>query len=228
MTPELLFVSGLLSGLAASVHCAGLCGGIAAMLMPVQPTGDALSARARLSFLAQMQAGRAAVYVAAGAAAGGLGYVMGGMLALGGLQDILRWLAATLIVLTGLSIAGVLPPMRFFDRHARLLGGLRGIQAKSAFGFGAVLALAPCAMLLNALLTAALLGTPTSGGLYMTGFSLAALPGVVLSAFGLSGLATLGQDKRRRMRLATGLALAVIGLLFALVPQASLTQLCLG
>ena len=70
MTPDLVFVSGLLSGLAASLHCAGLCGGIAAMLMPALPGGGALSARIRLSFLAKMQAGRAAVYVAAGTAAG--------------------------------------------------------------------------------------------------------------------------------------------------------------
>lgn len=62
----------------------------------------------------------------------------------------------------------------------------------------------------------------------MTGFSLAALPGVVLSAFGISGIAALGQDERRRMWLATGLALAVIGLLFALMLQALLAQICLG
>jgi len=228
MTPDLVFVSGLLSGLAASLHCAGLCGGIAAMLMPALPGGGALSARIRLSFLAKMQAGRAAVYVAAGTAAGGLGYAMSGLLALGGLQDILRWLAAMLIVLTGLSIAGVLPPMRRLDRHAKLLGGLRTLQARSAFGFGAMLALAPCAMVLNALLTATLMGTPASGGLYMTGFSLAALPGVILSAFGISGLTALGQDERRRMRLAAGLGLAAVGMLSALLPQASLSQICFG
>lgn len=228
MTLELAFVSGLLSGLAASLHCAGLCGGIAAMLLPVPPAGGAISTRARLSFLTKMQAGRASVYVTAGMAAGGLGYAMGGLLALGGLQDILRWLAAALIVLTGLSIAGILPAMRLLDRHATLLGGLRSVQARSAFGFGAMLALAPCAMALNALLTAALMGTPGSGGLYMTGFALAALPGVVLSAFGISGLAALGQDERRRMRLATGLALAVVGMLFAVLPGASLAQICFG
>lgn len=228
MTPDLVLLSGLLSGLAASLHCAGLCGGIAAMLMPALPTGGALPARTRLAFVVNMQAGRAAVYVTSGAAAGGLGYAMGGVLALGGLQEMLRWLAAVLIVLTGLSIAGLLPPMRLLDRHATLLGRLRGLQARSAFGLGALLALAPCAMAFNALLTAALMGTPVNGGLYMTGFSLAALPGVVLSAFGLSGLAALGHNERRRMRMATGLALAAIGAILAVVPQASLVQICFG
>ena len=228
MTPDLVFVSGLLSGLAASLHCAGLCGGIAAMLMPALPAGGALPASTRLAFLARMQAGRAGVYVAAGTAAGGLGYALGGVLGLGGLQDVLRWLAAVLIVLTGLSIAGILPPMRLLDRHAMFLARLRGVQARSAFGLGAMLALAPCAMALNALLTASLMGTPAGGGLYMTGFSIAALPGIVLSAFGISGLAALGHNERQRMRLATGLALAAVGAILALVPQASLAQICFG
>ncbi|MFD0388574.1 sulfite exporter TauE/SafE family protein [Tistrella bauzanensis] len=62
------FMGGLLLGLAGSLHCAGICGGIAsATLIAADPGG---TARARAGALMQIQLGRAATYTLAGGAVG--------------------------------------------------------------------------------------------------------------------------------------------------------------
>lgn len=230
MTLEIVLASGMLTGLASSLHCAGLCGGIAAMFVPV-PADIPGASTARVPFLLQMQLGRAAVYIAAGGAVASLGYSVEALLPLDGVQDVLRLAAAIIIALTGLSIAGFLPPLARLDRvlaFMRPVQRLGRLSAMSPFGLGASLALAPCAMVLNALLTAALIGGPVSGFVYMAGFSLTALPGVVLAALGITSLSAGRDQGGRRRRRVVGMLLALCGVGFAFIPGASLASLCLG
>ena len=230
MTLEMVLASGLLTGLASSLHCAGLCGGIGSVML----AGHARSGSAaigRLSFLAQMQVGRAVVYITAGSLAGSLGFLFQNMLFLAGLQDILRLTAAVLMVGTGLSVAGILPPLGRLDVVVRRLASfvpnrLHRFQSASPVALGAVLAMAPCAMVFNALLTAITIGTPVSGALYMAAFAVAALPGVVFSGFGIAQLLHGGRGKATLRRF-IGVLLAAIGILYAFVPGAAITGLCL-
>jgi hypothetical protein len=231
MSLEIVLASGMLTGLASSLHCAGLCGGVAAMFVPA-PEGAGAAHLARLSFLLRMQIGRAAVYIAAGSVAGSLGYSIEALLPLEGVQGLLRWMAAAMIALTGLSTAGFMPPLGRLDRVLGPMQSLRRLAGRlpvtSAIGLGAGLALAPCAMVLNALLTAILFGGAVPGLVYMAGFSLTALPGVVLAALGITSLAAGGQYGGRRLRRVLGILLLLCGVGFALVPGASLASLCLG
>lgn len=233
MALDTVLASGLLTGFAGSLHCAGLCGGVASMLLTArQAEGATASIGTRLSFLSRLQLGRAAVYVLAGGMAGSIGYYLQSLLFLAGLQDMLRYAASALIVATGLSVAGILPPFSRLDhglRHAAgLWGALGRLQPGSTIGLGAALALAPCAMVFNALLTAMLTGGPLAGAVYMAGFAIAALPGVVFSALGIATLAGVGRGVSRRGRRLLGLLLAATGVVFALLPGGSITQLCFG
>jgi sulfite exporter TauE/SafE len=230
MTLEMVLASGFLTGLASSLHCAGLCGGVASMML----AGNGRSGSAaigRLSFLTRMQVGRAMVYIVAGSLAGSVGFFFQSLLFLAGLQNVLRLAAAAAMIGMGLSVAGILPPLGRLDANLRRLASsfpnlLPRRQAASPIALGAVLAMAPCAMVFNALLTAMMVGTPFSGALYMAGFALAALPGVVFSGFGISQLARSGRGTAT-FRQSVGLLLAATGVLYALVPEASMSGLCL-
>ncbi len=233
MALDTVLASGLLTGLAGSLHCAGLCGGVASMLLNArQAGGTAATAGARLSFLSRLQLGRAAVYILAGGMAGSIGYYVQSLLFLAGLQDMLRYAAAAMIVATGLSIANILPPIGRLDPPLRQMAPLWRVIARlqpgSTVGLGAVLALAPCAMVFNALLTAMLTGGPVPGAVYMAGFAAAALPGVIFSALGIATLAGTSHVHGRGGRRLLGLLLAATGVMFALLPGGSIAQLCVG
>lgn len=227
MTLEMVLASGLLTGLASSLHCAGLCGGVASVMLAGNGRGGS-AVLGKLSFLTQMQVGRAMVYIAAGSLAGSIGLFFQNLLFLAGLQDVLRLAAAAVMIGTGLSVAGFLPPMGRLDIALRRIVPTlpKRLPRTSPMALGAVLAMAPCAMVFHALLTAMMVGTPFSGALYMVGFALAALPGVVLSGFGIAQLARNGQH-RQSFRRSVGLLLAGIGVLYALVPGATISGLCL-
>jgi hypothetical protein len=71
-----------------------------------------------------------------------------------------------------------------------------------------------------------MVGTPLSGALYMIGFAVAALPGVIFSGFGIAQLARNGRGIAT-LRRSVGLLLVAIGVLYALVPGLSMSGLCL-
>ncbi|NNU63208.1 sulfite exporter TauE/SafE family protein [Ochrobactrum soli] len=232
MTLELILASGMLTGLASSLHCAGLCGGVASLFVSVSQPAGGFSTSQRLNFLVRMQLGRATVYVAAGMVAGSLGYYIQSMMLLAGFQNFLRYVAAFMIILTGLSIIGFLPsPSKLegrFSFFAIMQKSALKLRPRSPYQLGAALGLAPCAMVLNALLTAALFSDIAAGALYMSGFAVVALPGVVISGFGISSMSSLGLSAKRNLRRIVGTALVVTGVFFTTIPEASISALCLG
>jgi len=97
---EPILVSALLLGFFGSVHCLGMCGGIAAALgqaLPDQSAGSRLRNASVYSF------GRITSYVAAGAIVGFFGEVFTSWT---GLTVLLRVLAGLLILAFGLHVAG--------------------------------------------------------------------------------------------------------------------------
>lgn len=214
MTPgDLSLPAGILLGLASSLHCAGMCGGIASTIaFALARDGHA----ARPLLLAQV--GRIAAYVAAGALMGAFGATFAGALDREIAFRLMQWAAAGTLAWIGLSTAGLVPAMAGLDRFAAPVGAriaaLAPVGAGSAtpLAAGMVWGLMPCAMVYGALLTAMLTGNAFGGAALMLGFGLGTLPAVVGTALGLVRFRAFARGPTSRL---------AIG--FALVAMAGLT-----
>mgnify|MGYP001174710052 CR=1 FL=1 len=114
------FMGGLLLGLAGSLHCAGICGGIAsATLLAARP---AATARGRAGALLRIQSGRALTYTLAGAVAGTGSAGVAGLLDLAGANQLLRVAAALNLLWVGAALAGIGRGPRLLDGLARRAG----------------------------------------------------------------------------------------------------------
>lgn len=226
------FIGGALLGLAGSLHCAGICGGISStLLMATSPT----AAKSDTSALLKIQLGRALAYTMFGALVGGSGAVFAHLLDLSGMQAVFRALAACMLVWSGCSVAGMARGFSTFDRVlARLANAARpSLSPPSALTYpivmGVLWGFAPCGMVYAALLNATMTMTASGGAAFMAGFGLATIPAVASAAYGVSALANLGrsvpQAARRRM---LGGAITALGIVSLVEPAASLSSLCLG
>jgi uncharacterized protein len=197
---SLTFGGGLLLGLASSLHCAGMCGPIAASL-----TLGFGSNRARALMAAQ--AGRILIYVAAGALAGAAGGAV-----LSGFRHpaafmVMRAAAALSLGWIGFSLLGLAPPLSVLDRFtapiARAVASVRGPQG--AFAAGMAWGFLPCGLVYGALFYAGLSGGPLGGAAVMLGFGLGTLPSVSAVALGLSRFRDLARAPRARAAVGLGL-----------------------
>lgn len=229
---SLTFTGGLLLGLASSLHCAGMCGGIAASLMFALDADRVAARRARVLLL--MQAGRIAAYMMAGAILGALGSQLYGAFNLSGVHTVIRWSAAVALGWIGLSMMGLAPPLSILDRFGApiiawinapsRLAGSGGIFASLVAGlaWGGL----PCAMVFGALFYAMLTGSATGGAIVMAGFGIGTLPSVLGTAFGISALRELG--RRPGIRIAAGMAMIAVAVAGVLVPASGWLGLCLS
>jgi sulfite exporter TauE/SafE len=227
----------LLVGLAGSVHCVGMCGGIvsAFSLAPGRPVPVALVAArpaARAASLAPAlprvlayNAGRLASYTAAGAIAGG---VSGGVRLLAGfaaVEAVALWLVGAMLVVLGLYLMDAWRGLAVLER----LGGhlWRRLEPLTAallpldspaklFAVGAVWGWLPCGMVYSALLVALVSGSALAGALVMLAFGLGTLP--LLLTIGVAGARWRAALKRRAVRVVGGavvLGFGVAGLVRA-------------
>jgi sulfite exporter TauE/SafE len=223
----------MLVGLAGSVHCAGMCGGIvgALTMAPARPAFPVavltLPARPRagLARVAAYNAGRIGSYAVAGAIAGGLAGGVGTLAGLAPWQAAAFWAANAMLVLLGLYLAGVFPALAQVERlgqglwaRVRPLTGvlLPADSPLKLLVLGSLWGWLPCGMVYSVLLTAALAGSAAGGAAVMLAFGIGTLP--MLLALGLAGAQLRGWMQRRPVRLLCGLAVAgfgVVGLLRA-------------
>ena len=222
---EALFValvSGVVLGLASSLHCAGMCCGIASsILFMFDPPQQRLRHRAVvLSHL-----GRATSYITIGALLGGLGGVA--LLALPSpvAYRLLQWAAAVALMWIGLSTAGLLPSFALADRvlapvSASIAGWATRYRSSrlGPFGVGMAWGCTPCAMVYGAYLTAMVSGTAERGALIMAGFALATVPALALSSLGARSLARRASGVPK---VAIGLAIAASGFAAAFLAPAA-------
>jgi sulfite exporter TauE/SafE len=207
-------IGGLLLGLASSLYCVGMCGGIASGLMLVFEPRTRLD-RARV--LMQAQLGRIFSYMLAGGAVGYAGSTVYGMIVPGAVYQVLQWSSGAMLVWIGLVIAGVLAlPQSVHSATARVsrlaawvVKPLSGIVAGPFLG-GITWGFIPCPTVYGALLTAMLAGSGLGGVEVMAGFGLGTLPAVTLTAVGLTSLTRV--NGHARMRRLVGGAIAVLGL----------------
>ncbi|MBK6513246.1 MAG: sulfite exporter TauE/SafE family protein [Polyangiaceae bacterium] len=206
----------LLMGLMGGLHCAAMCGPVAAVLCS-GPAHESNAARAVRGLAPQ--AGRLGTYAALGALLGAVGGAVRGVLPLEVVQLGARVVTALLLLGVGLYAAGfgraqvarlegLAAPL--FRRVAR--GWPRGGGERSpAAGLmhGAIWGLVPCGLVYGALGLAAVSGSPASGALVMVAFGVGTLPSMVLIGLFADGFRRFVRDGR--IRRGAGLLLATAG-----------------
>ncbi|SFU43743.1 sulfite exporter TauE/SafE family protein [Pseudoduganella namucuonensis] len=230
-------------GLAGSVHCAGMCGGIVGALSA--PIGKArahnagprvipiATAAAALPWaadsvplrVAAYNTGRIASYMAAGAIAGGLAGGAASLVRIAAWQSVAYWLANLMLVALGLYLMDAWRGLGHLEAAGgalwrRLLPLLRPLMPMDtpwkALAVGGLWGWLPCGMVYSVLLTAMLSGSAPAGAAVMLAFGLGTLP--MLVALGLLGGGVRRHLQRRAVRTACGsvvLAFGLIGLLRA-------------
>lgn len=210
---EFSFLGGMVLGFASTLHCAGMCGGIATSLtLMFQPQ----SAGERARILAMAQAGRVTSYMLAGAVLGFAGAELYGVFDRAGAFRLLQWVGAVVLIWLGLTFAGLLPLPAPVDRAvarisamlAKLLAPLRG-SAVGPYIAGLTWGVIPCPMVYAALFTAMLTGSALGGVIFMAGFGIATVVPVFLTAMGVTALASM--EARGRARAVIGVAIALFG-----------------
>ena len=208
-------IGGLLLGLASSLYCAGMCGGIASGLLFLFEPKTRLD---RLRVLMQAQLGRITSYMLAGGAVGYAGAAIYGAIVPGAVYEVLHWSSAAMLIWIGLVIAGVLSlPDRLHRASAqvshiaaRAVRPLSGIVAGPFLG-GITWGFIPCPTVYGALLTAMLAGSGLGGVEVMAGFGIGTLPAVTLTALGMTSMARL--DGHLKLKRLVGGAIVAFGVL---------------
>lgn len=211
------FGVGALLGLSAAPHCLVMCSGVASALALA---GGGKTAVARSEVIARgvtSNTGRIASYAIAGTIVGALGVAAFSWLDASLANITLRWLAAILLSVVGLSLAGIMPafavgyPGRAIAKaigKARCGGCARSYSA--VFFAGTIWGFIPCAMAYSALFYATISGSAVRGAMVMAGFGLATAIPMMLPAFGISALSRFGMQAR--MRPVFGVVLAAVGI----------------
>ena len=217
-----------LVGLAGSVHCAGMCGGIVGALSvaprPAFPVPVRTVAAQRLApaaaQVAAYNAGRLASYATAGALAGGLAGGAASLAGLPALQAGAYVLANLMLVALGLYLMDAWRALAVLEQGGQVLWRrlsplLRRVGPSAAPGrmlaAGALWGWLPCGMVYSVLVTAMLSGSAIGGAGVMLAFGLGTLP--MLAAIGLAGARLRTLLQLRQVRLACGLLILGFGLL---------------
>ncbi|MES2016909.1 MAG: sulfite exporter TauE/SafE family protein [Pseudomonadota bacterium] len=216
-----------LVGLAGSVHCVGMCGGIVSAFSMAPSSAPAFpvavvtqSATDGAVRTLAYNTGRIASYATAGAIAGGLA---GGVRTLAGLSSLQQggyWMANLMLVVLGLYLMGAWSGLAKVEQLGQgLWRTLRPLMATilpldsplKLLALGALWGWLPCGMVYSMLLTATLAGSAPAGAAVMTAFGLGTLP--MLMVLGLTGSRLRLSLQRPKVRLAGGLLVLGFGLL---------------
>jgi uncharacterized protein len=196
MVLEAGLLAALVAGLAGSVHCFGMCGGIAGAL--------GLAGGGRATFAAAYSTGRIASYSLAGAIAGAIGAGLAGAAGLGAWP---RLVMGFMLILLGLQIAlglRLLAPLEAAGtslwRHLAPVAR-RFIPPRhtgQALALGALWGWLPCGLVYGMLVAAAGSGSAASGALFMALFGLGTAPAMIGLAWASGRGGSWLTDWRRR------------------------------
>lgn len=220
MAIETSLLAALLGGLVGSVHCFGMCGGIAGAL------GMAGGGRATLAVA--YSAGRIASYSVAGAIAGAIG---AGLAGAAGLGPWLRLLMGIVLVLLGLQVAlnlKLLAPLEAAGAGLwrRLAPTARRFvpprHAGEALALGALWGWLPCGLVYGMLAAAAGAGGALDGAAFMAVFGLGTAPAMIGLTWASGRGGGLLTAKRKR---ALGWLLVIFGAWTATTPLMRLAGL---
>jgi uncharacterized protein len=210
-------LAALVAGLVGSVHCFGMCGGIAGAL--------GMAGGGRATFAVAYSAGRIASYSVAGAIAGAIG---AGLATAAGLGPWLRLVMGIMLVLLGLQVAlnvKLLAPLeaagaslwRQLAPLARRLVPPR--HAGQALALGVLWGWLPCGLVYGMLAAAAGAGGAMQGAAFMAVFGLGTAPAMT----GLAWASGRGSNwLAGRRRTAAGWVLVAFGAWTAATPLAQM------
>lgn len=211
-----LLISVFVASLLGSVHCAGMCGPLAACAGACNSTG--LGRRVRT--IGTYQLGRLTTYLIIGAIAG----MLGGGLNLGGqvlgFQRAAVWIAGSMLILVGVfelvrRLGGWTPQFHLPPRLLQKLAKLNRAATKlpplwRALTIGLLTGLMPCGWLYAFALSAAATAQPVTGMMVMGAFWAGAVP--MLVAISWSSSAILSK-LLQRFPYATAIVLIAAGLM---------------
>lgn len=194
MPAELSIVAALIMGVFGSVHCAGMCSGIACAFSLALPQRVRRSTRTMLPYVLAYNTGRITSYALAGAVAGLLGHALTGPLTHALARTLGMSFGAAFLVLLGLYLGGWWRALTLLERAGTVLwrrvepAGRRLLpvdRPAKAYAAGMVWGWLPCGLVYAALAWTLGSADPLRGALAMTVFGLGTLP--VLVTFGLAG-----------------------------------------
>jgi sulfite exporter TauE/SafE len=199
------FVIGLISSVG---HCLGMCGGIVAIYSARRPAlaGANPGFAARVASLLPVHAGRITTYALLGATVGAAGAILEQVSGLAGWQGAFSILIGGVMLLIGLSLLGVLPPIEvaLASISGSPMGRMKGLfgssSAWSSLALGLLWGMLPCGLVFAMLMNAASTATPWDGALTMIAFGLGTIP--TLLGFGLASGALAPQLRGRLMKVA--------------------------
>ena len=224
MSNEWTVLGAFLVGLAGTIHCIGMCGGIAGVLssgMTAQPSTR------RVFIVLGYNVGRVASYSLAGAIAGGIGETVFSLVGRHAAHVIAGVVSALFLIALGAYLAGWWSYITILERAgARFWRYIEPIGRRllpvrtlpQALLLGAIWGWLPCGMVYTVLVWSMASGNVIDGALLMLGFGLGTLP-TLLALGGLgSWLPWLRRDRWMRSIAAVFvLLLGVYGLYATLV-----------
>lgn len=209
-------LSAFLVGLAGSLHCVGMCGGIAGALRAAVPAGQP-----PLPYILSYNLGRITSYAIAGAITGILGQVARASITHG--LMIFQLISAAMLIAMGLYLAQW---WRGLARLEALGSGLwqrirpfskRFLPFKSpvsALPYGFIWGWLPCGLVYSTLTWALVSGSGTKGAMIMASFGLGTLPALIAVSIGAGWLISLLQNARTRSLVAISLILYAVFLIY--------------
>ncbi|MDC8831105.1 sulfite exporter TauE/SafE family protein [Alteromonas gilva] len=210
------YISAFLVGLAGSLHCVGMCGGIAGALRAAIPSHNAT-----LPYILSYNFGRITSYAIAGFLTGALGQIAQASVKNG--LAVFQILSAVMLLAMGLYLAQW---WRGLARIERLGQGIwkrirplskRFIPFKSplsAYPYGFIWGWLPCGLVYSTLTWAMVSGDALQGALTMAAFGLGTLPALISVSIGAGWLMTLLQQHNTRIMVASGLILYALFLIY--------------
>ena len=220
MTPDgLIVISAFMLGLLGSLHCVGMCGGIAGMLhAAAESVPQNRSSRRRWGLTLAYNAGRISSYALAGAIAALVGFSVLGLLGKEASRSIAHIFSGLFMILLGLYLTGwwnALAPierlgLKLWQRVSPLTRNLLPITGYGrAVAVGALWGWLPCGLVYSALALVLASGKPLTGAIAMGAFGLGTLP--MVSAVGmLSG--EKGLMRRPAIRKIAGSLIVLFGI----------------
>lgn len=216
---ELDFLSAFLIGIAGTVHCVGMCGGVAMAFSSAIP-----SKGNKLYYHLAYNGGRVSSYIIAGAAVGYLGSI--GEARLDIAFPLLPFLSALFLILMGLYIGQWWMGLSKLEAIGSLLWRFISPISKKflpfktpfhAYFYGGIWGWLPCGLVYSALVWSMSSGGPQQGALVMLFFGLGTLPALLSTALGGDLIKTLLRDVRVRKTLAFSLIITGAYLLFTVI-----------
>ena len=220
MSPDILIViSAFLLGLLGSLHCVGMCGGIAGTLhAAAESVEHNRTAQRRWLMTLAFNGGRITSYMLAGAIAALVGFSLIGLLGKETSRSVAHLFSGLFMILLGLYLTGwwnVLAPierigLQLWQRISPLMRHLLPVTGYGrAFAVGAMWGWLHCGLVYSALALVLASGKPVTGAIAMGAFGLGTLP-LVATVGILSGKS--GMMRRPFVRKIAGSMIMLFGI----------------